>query len=445
MGIFEKAAEKILSCPRMKQIYSEQVQRQLRFLHPTRDREENCREFYKEKISLMLKIMAIGAFLIPVILYFYQTNEVLKDGYLVQRENEGAADGEIRLRVQTQQEEIPFYDFSYVPEKEKYTPAEIEQHTERFVEECDGLILGENESTEEVRYNLNLKESYDTYPMEFEWMSSDHSVLDSDGTVYNEELPRARPVTLTVVITYEEIEYEHELAVCIVSKSYTEEELWKRNVLRAVQKADNEQKYEDTLILPEEINGTKVTFSEQKDRSFLFCMFLPFVAAILLYYAKDRDLNKLAEEKRKKMQLKYPEFVSKFQLLFGAGMTVRGILYKLSEDKSLGKELGEELGILVRDLKNGMSSKEALDRFGKRSGCSLYIKFSALLIQNMKKGTKDFLPMLEKEAEEAFLMRKHQAKQLGEEAGTKLLAPMILLLAMVMVMIVVPAFLSFQL
>jgi len=43
----------------------------------------------------------------------------------------------------------------------------------------------------------------------------------------------------------------------------------------------------------------------------------------------------------------------------------------------------------------------------------------------------------------AFELRKNLAKKLGEEAGTKLLLPLFMMLGVVMVMIVVPAFLSF--
>ncbi len=43
----------------------------------------------------------------------------------------------------------------------------------------------------------------------------------------------------------------------------------------------------------------------------------------------------------------------------------------------------------------------------------------------------------------AFEQRKNMAKRLGEEAGTKLLFPLFLMLGVVMAMIVLPAFLSF--
>ena len=69
--------------------------------------------------------------------------------------------------------------------------------------------------------------------------------------------------------------------------------------------------------------------------------------------------------------------------------------------------LAMELKLFCRDMKNEML-EPALDKFGKRCGSALYLKFCALLIQNVKKGTKDFLPMLREEAASAFLLQKQQ-------------------------------------
>ena len=49
------------------------------------------------------------------------------------------------------------------------------------------------------------------------------------------------------------------------------------------------------------------------------------------------------------------------------------------------------------------------------------------------------------EAIQSFENRKSTAKRLGEEAGTKLLMPMMGMLLVVLVMVMVPAFLTMQL
>ena len=64
--------------------------------------------------------------------------------------------------------------------------------------------------------------------------------------------------------------------------------------------------------------------------------------------------------------------------------------------------------------------------------------------QNLRKGTKGLGDLLKMESVQAFEDRKARAKRMGEEAGTRLLIPMFLMLAEVLIIVVVPAFLSMQ-
>ena len=97
------------------------------------------------------------------------------------------------------------------------------------------------------------------------------------------------------------------------------------------------------------------------------------------------------------------------------------------------------------ELQVGRSETEAYDHFGKRCQLQPYIRLSALLSQNIRKGSNDLLRMLRQEADSAFAERKSLAKKLGEEAGTKLLLPMMMMLCVVMVIIMIPAYFSFAL
>ena len=50
--------------------------------------------------------------------------------------------------------------------------------------------------------------------------------------------------------------------------------------------------------------------------------------------------------------------------------------------------------------------------------------------------------MMSETADEAMMMKREQAKNEGEKVGTKLLMPMGIMLAVVLVILVVPAFLT---
>nr|MBQ8253092.1 type II secretion system F family protein [Lachnospiraceae bacterium] len=429
----------------MEKMYSEKVRAQLRFLYPMQEENNVCRDYYKAKTALVMKILIPGMLLAVAIFYSEKSEPLLQPGNFISRAEAVSENREVMLRVKDTEGILEDVIFSYPVGEQRCTPEEIERKVTQFKGECAKLIQGENVSLEQVKAPLILRDSYEGYPMSFSWESNPYTLIDEDGNVNNGELSEKQYAELTVCMNYGETEYEYSFPVCVYPKDLTPARAWEKAIIQEVKKADEEQQYTGSVALPEVVEGKKIVYSEIKKTGAWYWFLFPVAAAILVFVAKDKDLIKLTDHRKRAMELKYPEFVSKFVLLLGAGMSVRGVLFKLSLDRSLGEELGQELQLLVRDIKNGISVKDALDRFGKRSQNPLYMKFSALLIQNIKKGTGDLFPMLEKEAGEAFLLRKNHAKQLGEEAGTKLLGPMMLQLVIVMAVIIVPAFLSFQL
>ncbi len=69
----------------------------------------------------------------------------------------------------------------------------------------------------------------------------------------------------------------------------------------------------------------------------------------------------------------------------------------------------------------------------------------SLLAQNVKrkKGTRDILNLLAEEELAALQMKRELARKKGEEAGTRLLFPMILQLGVVMIIVIAPALMGF--
>ena len=62
------------------------------------------------------------------------------------------------------------------------------------------------------------------------------------------------------------------------------------------------------------------------------------------------------------------------------------------------------------------------------------------MAQNLRKGSSKLGELLTQESEQAFREQINTYRKLGEEASTKLLVPMVMLLALIMVMIMLPAF-----
>ena len=66
------------------------------------------------------------------------------------------------------------------------------------------------------------------------------------------------------------------------------------------------------------------------------------------------------------------------------------------------------------------------------------------MVQNVRKGNAQIQKILEKEKIEAYEKQKARVKIAGEEAGTKLLLPMLLMLLIVLIIIMVPTGMSLK-
>ena len=118
--------------------------------------------------------------------------------------------------------------------------------------------------------------------------------------------------------------------------------------------------------------------------------------------------------------------------------------HKLEHHQAQSEEVYEQMLLAYREMQDGVGELRVYEQFGERCGTPQYRKLSMLIIQNLRKGSAGLRQSLEKEVADAFSLRKNLAKRAGEEAGTKILLPMMFMLCIVMVIILVPAFLTFQ-
>lgn len=94
-------------------------------------------------------------------------------------------------------------------------------------------------------------------------------------------------------------------------------------------------------------------------------------------------------------------------------------------------------------LQDGQYEVEAYLEFGRRVNLSSYNRFIRLLNQTNSKGAKGVSLLLQAEATTAFTKRVAMAKKLGEEASTKLLFPLILMMMVLFAIIIAPAAMEF--
>lgn len=198
------------------------------------------------------------------------------------------------------------------------------------------------------------------------------------------------------------------------------------------------------------IYAAGIEFAKKDFKQEIEIISVGFLAGAAIWYMMREQRLKEQENWKKRMLLEYPEFVSKLSLLLGAGMTVLAaftrmdkVYWKFEEEKT-GKMHPAYVLLhqMLIDIDNGKSQQRAYQSFGENCKLQPYRKLASLILSCQQMGNKKLTQRLNEEADRVFSERKHLARKLGEEAGTKMLFPMMLMMLLIMGLILVPAMLS---
>jgi len=168
------------------------------------------------------------------------------------------------------------------------------------------------------------------------------------------------------------------------------------------------------------------------------------VFMIAIAYFSDYELNERIKKRRLAIQMDFPEFLNKLVLLIDAGMTVSRAWEKAVEDNKKESVLYFELETVLTEIKSGKSEQQAYEDFSKRCRTPEVTRLMSVLIQNLRKGNSDLVSILRTLSNECWMMRKNAARKLGEEASTKMIFPMMLMLIAILIIVATPAMLAMQ-
>ncbi|MBQ6660871.1 MAG: hypothetical protein IJM57_05510 [Lachnospiraceae bacterium] len=340
------------------------------------------------------------------------------------------------------------YDLSLAVAEKQMTPEEIRKSAAEAEETMLAAILGENESADEVTKPLTLLSEVPGTPISVSWNTSDYRVIDYAGNVHPEAIEgQSEIVILTAVLSYGEWEESMQLPLRVVSASGDESGRAKE-IEELLLESAREQAYRETIDLPGNFGGEKIEFyEEQRSYPGIFILYAVVLGIVLFLWSVSRKKQNRKNRERQLLR-DYPEVVSKLSLLLEAGSTIRlawervvnDYLRKRDSRPSHRRYAYEEMLHTRNRMSMGIPEETAYEEFGRRCGNIRYLRLASVIVQNLKKGSAGILPLLQKEAEEAFCDRREQAKQKGEEAGTKLLLPMAGILVIILAMILIPAF-----
>ncbi|MED9903671.1 MAG: type II secretion system F family protein [Lachnospiraceae bacterium] len=166
---------------------------------------------------------------------------------------------------------------------------------------------------------------------------------------------------------------------------------------------------------------------------FIFLMF----AGLAVYYFGNLPEKKI-EKRSEEMMGDFSEVVSNLALLTNAGL----ILKEAWREVAFSGEgcLYEEMQKVVEEMDNGISEGIALYRFGIRCVVPPIKKFSSIMIQGIEKGNRELVNVLQEQSAILWTEKKQQVRRQGEKAANRLMIPIFIMFAGILVMIVVPIF-----
>lgn len=165
-------------------------------------------------------------------------------------------------------------------------------------------------------------------------------------------------------------------------------------------------------------------------------------AFIAVPFLVDSSLNGEIQKRRLSIQMEFPEFINKLTLLVNAGMTISKAWEKIIHENKREHVLYEEMRYALAEIKAGKPEGIAYEEFARRCHVKEVTKFVSVIVMNLKRGGSEVVPVLREQGRECWEMRKNAAKEMGEQAGTKILIPMMIMFLGIVLIVVTPAVLS---
>lgn len=182
--------------------------------------------------------------------------------------------------------------------------------------------------------------------------------------------------------------------------------------------------------------GASLLLCSQANSPVIYITIPLFVLIGYQYY--DKQILNITELRDDEIERDFADIISKLTLLINAGMIVTDAWAKVSEtgDSTIYKEMKNS----VVDIQSGMSSDEAYMKFADRCMSTKIKKIMAAIIQNNSKGNSELVDYLMEQTAQCWEEKKQYLKMQGEKASGKLLIPIMIMFAGIIIMIVVPIF-----
>mgnify|MGYP001514832022 FL=1 len=164
---------------------------------------------------------------------------------------------------------------------------------------------------------------------------------------------------------------------------------------------------------------------------------LPILVLLFVAAFWNLSLSRMKEkvqQRREACETEFPNMVSKLALLINSGMVLR----EAWRVTAYGKEgtLYTLMKQACEDMENGESDIGAIYKFGVTSDSASIKKFTSAMIQGMQKGNSELADFMVSQTSELWAHKRQMALQQGEVAAGKLIIPLGITFAGIIMIIV---------
>lgn len=414
-------------------------------LFPNIDSECKLKEFCFESLKLALIILFIGNF-IGMFIQLAVNEGSVSNGYLIRNSyGKGEKTESLTANIEGEKGEKTF---DVTVSERQFSKNEVKKIFQVAKKEVENKFLDKNKSVDRVVEKVNLiKKAYRDL-VDVEWEITPFGLIDYNGNIIKKDISKKGELgKVTAHLKYFENEYYYTFYIKIFPNENPQNNLLDK-LKQQIRDKERKTLTNSKIKLPLSINNRAITWRRRKNYVNIWMLILSIVISVGMVLKRKQDLKDLLKEREKQMLVDYSRVVTKLLLLLEAGAPVSQAWTRIVLDYKKQKEDGnikyryiyEEMLTTYYEINDGYTEIEALERFGRRCSVQKYLKLSRILVQNIRQGTKEIKRLLEYEMNQALEERKSIARKLGEEAGTKLLLPMTMLLIVVLIIVAVPAF-----
>ena len=438
-------------------IRKQKVYKTVKYLNVCKDSVTYTRNYYCRKYSIVVIIFLIMNILsVAVISGTTTKNYLINNRFIVKpKYNETSKKVSLDINVHGKDSKKSNIDIEVLPNRlnsfeEGRLIAEVREY-------LDNKILANNKSLDRIESSINLVSTYDKDKnISITWKTDELGIIDYKGDINYKYLKKQEKfyvdITIKAVITYFENEYEHDINLRVYKKEESSYDKLLNSLQKEITKLNNKYNNKGILMLPSRLGGYTIEYDQPKDNSktknWLIIMMLGALCIIIVIKYKDNDFKKDITEKNEQLILSYAGIVNKIKMYVIAGLPIEQAWENICKDYLKGRDEDnvlyayEEMLYTYKDMEVGTSCVEAFTDFGRRIGIGSYIRLSSIIVQNIKNGTQYFIDALELEVKDVEIKQREMYVKKGGELGAKLLVPMMLLMAITLVIVMLPALMT---